>query len=56
MTTATIAGQPQQLRAAADWPAISADLDASGCAVTPRLLTAAQCRELAELCWPKAKA
>ena len=32
-----------------DWPAITADLDASGCAVTPRLLTAAQCRDLAGL-------
>ena len=49
MTTATIAGQPQQLLAAADWPAISADLDASGCAVTPRLLSPAECRDLAGL-------
>jgi len=49
MTTATIAGPPRQLLAAADWPAISADLDASGCAVTPRLLTAAQCADLASL-------
>jgi hypothetical protein len=32
-----------------DWPAIAADLDASGCAVTPRLLTPAQCRDLAGL-------
>ncbi|HEV2253310.1 MAG TPA: 2OG-Fe(II) oxygenase [Streptosporangiaceae bacterium] len=32
-----------------DWSAISADLDASGCAVTPRLLSAAQCRELSGL-------
>jgi hypothetical protein len=35
--------------ATADWPVISADLDASGCAVTPRLLSAAQCRELSGL-------
>jgi len=35
--------------ATADWPAISADLDAGGCAVTPRLLSAAQCRELSGL-------
>ena len=49
MTTATIAGPPRQLLAAADWPAISADLDASGCAVTPRLLTAAQCADLVGL-------
>jgi hypothetical protein len=33
--------------AAADWPAITAELDASGCAVTPRLLTPAQCHDLA---------
>ena len=32
-----------------DWDAITADLDASGCAVTPRLLTPAQCRDLARL-------
>jgi len=49
MTTATIAGPPRQLLAAADWPAISADLDAGGCAVTLRLLTPAQCRDLAGL-------
>ena len=49
MTTATITGPPRQLLAAADWPAISADLDASGCAVTPRLLSPAQCRDLAGL-------
>ena len=33
----------------ADWTAINAELDASGCAVTPRLLTPAQCRDLAAL-------
>jgi len=49
VTTATIAGPPRELLAAADWPAITAELDASGCAVTPRLLTPAQCRELAGL-------
>jgi hypothetical protein len=32
-----------------DWSAISADLDASGCAVTPRLLTATQCADLVGL-------
>ncbi len=32
-----------------DWSAISADLDASGCAVTPRLFSPAQCRDLAAL-------
>jgi hypothetical protein len=34
---------------AADWPAIGAELDAAGCAVTPPLLTPAQCRDLADL-------
>jgi hypothetical protein len=29
--------------ATAHWPAIAAELDASGCAVTPRLLTEAEC-------------
>ena len=49
MTTATIAGPPRELLAAADWAAVSAELDASGCAVTPVLLTPAQCRDLAGL-------
>jgi uncharacterized protein len=35
--------------ATADWPAIAAELDASGCAVTPRLLTTAECRDLTTL-------
>jgi len=35
--------------AAADWPAITAELDASGCAATPRLLAPAKCRDLAAL-------
>jgi uncharacterized protein len=35
--------------AAADWEAIAAELDASGCAVTPRLLTRAECRDLTAL-------
>jgi hypothetical protein len=33
----------------ADWTAISAELDADGCARTPRLLTPAQCRDLTAL-------
>jgi hypothetical protein len=32
-----------------DWQAITAELDVAGCAVTPRLLTPAQCREVAAL-------
>ena len=47
MTTAFADTQAQL--AAADWSAIAADLDAFGCAVTPRLLTPAQCRDLADL-------
>jgi hypothetical protein len=31
---------------AADWKAIAADLDADGCARTPRLLTPGECRGL----------
>jgi hypothetical protein len=49
MTAGTLTAGPAALLASADWPASSADLDASGCAVTPRLLTAAQCRDLAGL-------
>jgi len=33
----------------ADWQAIAGELDAQGCARTPRLLTPAQCRDLAAL-------
>ena len=47
MTTA-VADSRVQL-AMADWDAITAELDASGCAVTPRLLTAAQCADVAGL-------
>ena len=32
-----------------DWSAIGSDLDAYGCAVLPRLFTAAECREIAAL-------
>jgi len=33
----------------ADWEALAGELDASGCASTPRLLTPAECRDLADL-------
>ena len=49
MTTGFAGTAYQAQLAAADWPAISAELDASGCAVTPLLLTPAQCRDLAGL-------
>jgi hypothetical protein len=45
----TVTADAQTQLAAADWSAIAAELDASGCAVTPRLLTPAQCRDLAGL-------
>jgi hypothetical protein len=35
-----------------DWTAIAGELDAQGCARTPRLLTPAQCRDLAALALP----
>jgi uncharacterized protein len=41
--------QPAAQLAAADWAAIAAGLDASGCAVTPQLLAPGQCGELAAL-------
>ena len=49
MTAGTLTAGAAALLAAVDWPAISADLDASGCAVTPRLLSRPQCRDLAGL-------
>ena len=49
MSTVVAATGDRAGLAAADWEAIAADLDASGCAVTPRLLTPAQCRDLAVL-------
>jgi hypothetical protein len=47
MTTAT--DQTAATLSGADWTAIAAELDASGCARTPRLLTPAQCQDLAAL-------
>lgn len=35
--------------AALDWPRLSEDLDAQGCAIAQRLLTGAECRDLAAL-------
>jgi hypothetical protein len=49
MSTTLAPAGPLELLAAADWPAITAELDASGCAVTPRLLTPPQCRDLVGL-------
>ncbi|MFF2082057.1 2OG-Fe(II) oxygenase [Kitasatospora sp. NPDC058162] len=47
-TAPTTALAPVRQRVdAADWPALTEELDAHGCALTPQLLTPAQCRELA---------
>lgn len=40
---------PVATLAGADWPAIVAELDAYGCAATPRLLTSEQCGDVAAL-------
>ncbi|MFE6739501.1 2OG-Fe(II) oxygenase [Streptomyces tubercidicus] len=42
-------GTLAQRVAAADWPALAEELDTLGCAVTPRLLGAADCRALSAL-------
>ena len=44
-----MASDPVDVLAGADWPAITAELDAHGCAPTPRLLTPGQCQEVAAL-------
>ena len=57
MTTATstptspdaATSTPAATLADADWPAIAAELDAYGCAPTPRLLTPSQCGDVAAL-------
>ncbi|MGH3416268.1 MAG: 2OG-Fe(II) oxygenase [Actinocrinis sp.] len=52
MTTTTTmkrGAAPTDRLAGADWAQIGADLDAFGAAETPRLLTAAQCRQIAGL-------
>lgn len=48
-TTAQRPARPRERVDAADWPALAADMDAYGCALTPQLLTAAECREIAAL-------
>ena len=49
MSTPVAETQAGAQLAAADWTAIAAGLDATGCAVTPQLLAQAQCGELAGL-------
>lgn len=45
----TTARRPGAALDTADWPALTAELDAHGCALTPRLLDPAACRGIAEL-------
>jgi hypothetical protein len=49
MSPALAAAAARDQLAGADWTAVAAELDASGCAVTPPLLTPAQCRDLAAM-------
>jgi hypothetical protein len=48
MVTTTDTTAPQRVDAA-DWTALAEELDAYGCALTPRLLTPEQCRAIAAL-------
>jgi hypothetical protein len=41
--------QPEQRIAEYDWSAVTEEMNAHGCAVLPKLLTAAECRDLAAL-------
>jgi hypothetical protein len=49
MTTSETATVPHERVASADWSALSGELDAYGCALTPRILTAAECGSIAAL-------
>ncbi|MEV7598778.1 2OG-Fe(II) oxygenase [Kitasatospora sp. NPDC089797] len=49
MTTRTATAAARQRVDSADWPALTEELDAHGCALTPQLLTRPECRELAAL-------
>jgi hypothetical protein len=46
-TTSTVAPTDQRV-AACDWPALAADLDRDGCALTGPILTPDECRDVAE--------
>ncbi|MBD0695502.1 2OG-Fe(II) oxygenase [Streptomyces sp. CBMA123] len=45
----TATADARQRVQAAEWPALAEELDAHGCALTPQLLTARECRDLAAL-------
>ncbi|ASQ92636.1 2OG-Fe(II) oxygenase [Streptomyces sp. 11-1-2] len=49
MSTTTDTARLHQRVAAADWPELAEELDTHGCALTPRLLTPAQCARIAGL-------
>ncbi|MFD7640672.1 2OG-Fe(II) oxygenase [Kitasatospora sp. NPDC059795] len=49
MHTATAPTAAERALGTADWSALTAELDSHGCALTPRLLDPAQCRQLAAL-------
>ncbi|MBV9094819.1 MAG: 2OG-Fe(II) oxygenase [Streptosporangiaceae bacterium] len=49
MITVSPAAQAAETLTRADWRALAAELDAVGCARTPRLLTPAECHDLAAL-------
>ncbi|MDJ0343028.1 2OG-Fe(II) oxygenase [Streptomyces sp. H10-C2] len=49
MNSTFTAGEARRRVAAADWPAVAAQLDTQGCALTPPLLTHDECRTLTAL-------
>jgi uncharacterized protein len=49
MTAATASGLYAQRIAAADWGSVAGELDGYGCALLPRLLTPAECAQIAGL-------
>ncbi|WP_197084748.1 2OG-Fe(II) oxygenase [Saccharothrix sp. ST-888] len=44
--TDSVSGRPARQVATADWQALAEELDEYGCALTPQLLTPAECREI----------
>jgi len=49
MTATTTASRHAQRVAAADWDSVARELDSSGCALLPRLLTPGECARIAGL-------
>ncbi|MFI7704273.1 2OG-Fe(II) oxygenase [Nonomuraea sp. NPDC049480] len=48
-TTTDLTGKPRERVAHADWPAMAAEVNELGCALTRRILTPAECRSIAGL-------